>query len=143
MSSTYDPAEAAAERQLMERIDTAIEVVAAQLPFPVEVEAEMGGTRALQIIMRDPEADPDDAPDTADIDPDDPDLAWHLSYNGGIGAERAPFTIDSDPEDVAYWITTRARQLNLPAARAATRAPSTGQAPVVDPASPGAEGPAR
>lgn len=34
MSSTYDPAEAAAERQLMERIDTAIEAVAAQLPFP-------------------------------------------------------------------------------------------------------------
>ena len=132
MSSTYDPNEAATERQLMERIDTAIEAVAAQLPFPVDVEAEMGGTRALQIIMRDPTADPDD-----------PDLAWHLSYNGGIGAERAPFTIDSDPKDVAYWITTRARQLNLPAARAATRAPSTGQAPVVDPASPGAEGPAR
>ncbi|KAB1641411.1 hypothetical protein [Gulosibacter chungangensis] len=101
------------------RVDAHTIAVAALLPFPVELEADMGGTFALHIELGTRGTDPGDPADTAGVDPD-PDngpLDWWLDIDGGCETICSGLTIDTDPAIVAAWITEQARLHDCPAAR--------------------------
>lgn len=92
--------------------------VAGLLPFPVELDADMGGTFALFIDLG-RRGGVDDPPDTAGVDPD-PDngnLEWWFDVDGGGETVISEYTIHSAPAAVAAWITEQARRFNSPAAR--------------------------
>lgn len=100
-------------------IDARVKQVAELLPFPVELDADMGGTFALQIDLG-RRGGIDDPPDTAGIDPDDPNARWWVDIEGGIRTHISNLTLDADPRDVATWITDTARTENSPAAATST-----------------------
>ncbi|MGO1506475.1 MAG: hypothetical protein ACTIKQ_04505 [Microbacterium sp.] len=98
-------------------VDEHTQQVAALLPFPVELDADMGGTWALHIDLG-RRGGADDPPDTAGVDPD-PDngnLEWWFDVDGGCETVISEHTIHSDPAAVAAWITEQARRFNSPAA---------------------------
>jgi hypothetical protein len=114
-------------------VDAHTLAVAALMPFPVEVEADMGGTFALHIALGS-RGNPDDPHDVAGVDPD-PDngpLAWWFDIDGG--RESIPFehTTDTDPTVVARWITEQARRAHSPAAERSFSTPTSPTAPAVD-----------
>lgn len=104
--------------ELIERIDMAARAVASHMPFPVELNADMGGTFALQLDLGTPldEDDPDDSHETAGIDPDDPTLRWWYNADGGEHTVRSPYGPDALPEDVARWIVQQAARPDQPSA---------------------------
>jgi hypothetical protein len=106
-------------------IDAHVQSVAALLPFPVELDADMGGTFTLHIDLG-TRGDPDDPPDTAGIDPDPANgpLVWWFDVAGGETSIISTHTLDTPPETVAAWITVQARQANSPAARPTDKEPS-------------------
>ena len=62
--------------------DQRVTDVARTLPFPVELLADLGGNLTLQINLG-RRGSEDDPPDTAGIDPDDPDARWWVDIEIG------------------------------------------------------------
>ncbi|NYF16499.1 hypothetical protein HDC37_001324 [Microbacterium sp. AK009] len=94
-------------------INAHVEQVAALLPFPVELDADMGGTFALQIDLGQ-RGGVDDPHDTAGIDPDNP--RWWIDIEGGEKTLISDYGLDEDPASVASWIARVAREECCPAA---------------------------
>lgn len=94
-------------------VDAHVQRVAALLPFPVELDADMGGTVALQIDLGQ-RGGMDDPHDTAGIDPDDP--RWWIDIEGGARTYVSNFGLDTEPAAVASWIARTAREERCPAA---------------------------
>jgi hypothetical protein len=99
----------------IDTIDATVKQVAELLPFPVELDADMGGTFTLQIHLG-RRGGLDDPPDTAGIDPDDPNARWWVDIEGGTRTHISDLGLDADPRDVATWIGETARTENSPAA---------------------------
>lgn len=93
-------------------IDARMQQVAALLPFPVQLDADMGGTFALQIDLG-RRGGVDDPHDTAGIDPDDP--SWWIDIEGGERTYISHLGLDADALAVADWIATTAQQQQCPA----------------------------
>ena len=93
--------------------------VAAHLPFPVELDADMGGTFTLQIDLG-RRGRTDDPRDTAGIDPE-PDSRWWLDIEGGMKTHISDFGVDANPTEVAAWVADTARAEGCPAAVATVR----------------------
>lgn len=93
--------------------------VAAHLPFAVEVDADLGGTLALQIDLG-RRGRQDDPRDTAGIDPE-PDSRWWVDIEGGVKTHISNLGVDADPAEVAAWVANTAREEGCPAAVAAAR----------------------
>lgn len=100
-----------------ERVDAIVRDVASQLELNVELDADMGGAFVLQIDLG-CRGGADDPHDRAGIDPDDAALPrWWLDIEGGSRTVLSPYGLDSNPADVARWITTKAIEEDCPAAR--------------------------
>lgn len=93
-------------------VNAHVQRVAALLPFPVELDADMGGTFALQIDLGQ-RGGADDPHDTAGIDPDDP--RWWIDIEGGERTYVSNLGLDADPAAVASWITRTALKEQCPA----------------------------
>lgn len=96
-------------------INAHVEQVAALLPFPVELDADMGGTFALQIDLGQ-RGGVDDPHDTAGIDPDNPH--WWIDIEGGENTSISDFGLNADPAVVASWIARTALAAGCPATTA-------------------------
>lgn len=111
-------------------IDTNVRDVARRLPFPVTLDADMGGTFQLQIDLG-RRGGPDDPHDTAGID--DETGVWWVDIEGGHKSIISTHTIDAPPATVADWIARTARAEGSPAAQRRAPAPgphtSTGATP--------------
>lgn len=94
-------------------INAHVTQVAALLPFPVELDADMGGTFALQIDLGQ-RGGVDDPHDTAGIDPDNP--RWWIDIEGGRKTYFLDLGLDDDLATIASWIGHVARQERCPAA---------------------------
>lgn len=112
--ATAENAEHAAHALEIERIDNHVTAVAALLPFPVEVEAEMGGLFTLQILLG--TRTPDTAPDRAGINPHVLRATWWIETSDGEISEDSGIPATADPALVAYWLAQRANALGCPAA---------------------------
>ncbi|TIH26668.1 hypothetical protein [Subtercola vilae] len=99
----------------MDKVDEAARAVAALLPFPAPLEADMGGTFTFQIDLG-CRGGQDDPHDMVGIDPDYEPLVWMIDINGGEYQITAPHDLDTDPATVAQWITEHARAARCPAA---------------------------
>jgi len=97
-----------------ERVDSIVKEVAARLPFPVELMADMGGPSMLQIDLG-RRGGPDDPPDTASIDPTVKPVLWMLDVEGGRETIASPYGLDADASDVAHWIGFEAARVGSPA----------------------------
>lgn len=95
-------------------VDAAVREVAARLPFPVELDADMGGTFALQIDLG-RRGRTDDPRDTAGVDPES-NSRWWLDIEGGAKTHVSDLRSDADPAVVAAWITETAQAERCPAA---------------------------
>lgn len=100
-------------------INELVREVAARLPFPVELDADMGGTFAMQIDLG-RRGQTDDPRDTAGIDPE-VDSRWWLDIEGGMKTHISHFGVDAHPAEVAAWVADTARAEGCPAAVAAAR----------------------
>lgn len=92
--------------------------VAAQLPFPVDLDVDMSYMGVLSIDLG-RRGGVDDPPDTASIDFDVEPVVWMLDIEGGretIASELGP---DADTAVVAEWIADQARRAGSPAAQPA------------------------
>jgi len=112
---TAASAEHAAYALEIERIDAHVSEVAAHLPFPVELEAEMGGLFTLQILLGHRTAD--GAPDRAGINPHALHATWWIETAEGEIVEESGLLATADPALIARWISDRARRFGCPAAR--------------------------
>lgn len=97
----------------LQHIDENVRAVAAKLPFLVELEADMGGTFALQIELG-RRGGADDEPDRAGIDPEK-DATWWLDIEGGRKTLTSELGHDAAPAEVARWVTEEARREGSPA----------------------------
>ena len=101
----------------IEEVDAIVREVASRLEFDVKLDADMGGTFVLQIDLG-CRSEADDPHDRAGIDPEDSTLPrWWVDIDGGSRTILSPHGLDSDPADVARWITSTAIQEDCPAAR--------------------------
>jgi len=100
----------------IEAVDTAMRTVATYLPFPVTLEADMGGTFALHLDLG-TRGNDDDPSDTVSIDPDDAAREWYFDVEGGLQTVASGLDITARPERVARWIVEQACQFNSPAIR--------------------------
>lgn len=91
--------------------------VASHLDFPVELDADMGGTFVLQIDLG-TRGEVDDPNDRAGIDPTDAHNSfWWLDIEGGTKTIVSNLGIHDDPAEIAAWISIHARAENCPAVR--------------------------
>jgi len=97
------------------KVDAHVKLVAAALPFPVELDADMGGSFTLFIDLG-TRGDQDDPADTAGIDPDDDTATWWINFPEEDRVEISEFTIDTAPLEVAAWIAHEAAKAGSPAA---------------------------
>lgn len=111
-----------ATQQEIDALDEVVRQVAEQLPFKVQLEADMGGTFVLQAELG-RRGGVDDPPDRATIDPG-PDEKWWLDVEGGRESMESPFGRDADPAEVAQWITDESRRWGSPAALASADFPT-------------------
>lgn len=102
-----------------------VRAVARKLPFPVRLDADMGGTFQLQIDLG-RRGGPDDPHDTAGID--DADGTWWIDIEGGSKSIISTYTIDTPAPIVADWIAHTARAEGSPAAQRRAPAPHTSPA---------------
>jgi hypothetical protein len=102
--------------ELTDRIDAHVRAVAELLPFPAELEADMGGAFVLTITLGIRGSLSNDPADVAGIDPEDSELRWWFHTDGGIKNTASPHTLDTDPVLVARWLTQIARLEGSPAA---------------------------
>lgn len=99
-----------------EAIDEHVQLVAALLPFPVQLDADMAGPAVLQIDLG-LRGGVDDPHDTAGIDPDDaPSPRWWVDIEGGAHTVISEHGLDTDPQLIADWIAVTAREHSSPAA---------------------------
>lgn len=105
------------EDEQVAAVDAVVRSVAAELPFPVELEADMGGTFLLQIDLGS-RGGPDDEHDRADLGVE-PDAVWWLNVDHGQTQIESTLGRDADPVEVARWIATEAKRAGSPAALAA------------------------
>ena len=84
-------------------VDELVKQVAALLPFPVQLTADMGGTFALQIDLGN-RGGQDDPHDTAGIDPDEPAPRWWVDIEGGTKTYVSNLGLATDPATAAAWI---------------------------------------
>jgi len=108
--ATEAQAERFAHAHDLARADERVRLVAAQLPAFVALEADMGGTFALQLHL----GSRGEADDTAGIDPDDPAATWWFDANGGELSTISPLGLDASPALVAEWITAQATAAGTP-----------------------------
>jgi len=108
----------------VEAVDRQARLVAAHLPFSAELDADMGGTFALQIDLG-RRGGPDDPRDSAGIDPE-PEATWWLDVEGGRETIVSDLRLDAEPAVVADWIAGEARRAGSPAATSATAIAATG-----------------
>lgn len=108
----------------IETVDESVRAVAAKLPFPVELEADMGGTFVLQIELG-RRGGIDDEPDRAGIDPEK-DATWWLDVEGGRKTLISELGHDAAPAEVARWVTEEARREGSPATLTAASIASQG-----------------
>jgi len=101
---------------LIEAVDTAVRAVAIQLPFPVKLEADRGGTFALHLDLGN-RGNNDDPSDTVSIDPEDSAQEWYFDAEGGVQTVVSGLDINAHPERVSRWIVEQASQFNSPAIR--------------------------
>ena len=101
----------------IERVDEHVTTVAAALPFPVTLEADMGGLNVLQIDLGSRTNDEDDPHDRAGIDPHEPRATWWIETAEGADFEDSHLPATTPPEHIAQWITARATRLHCPATR--------------------------
>lgn len=107
------------EEPTVDTINERVREVADHLPFPVELDADMGGTFALQIDLG-RRGQTDDPRDTAGIDPE-VDSRWWLDIEGGMKTHISDFGVDASPAEVAAWVADTARAEGCPAAVTAAR----------------------
>lgn len=110
--------EQAAHNLEIERVDEHVATVAEALPFPVELEADMGDLSVLQIDLGCRTDDEDDPHDRAGIDPHEPRATWWIEIAGGNDFEDSHLPATTPPALIAQWITARATHLGCPAAQA-------------------------
>lgn len=114
--SDINPPQTPSEEQI-DRLDNHVKDVASRLPFPTQLEADMGDATALQIDLGTRGA-PDDPHDHAGIDGTGPDDRWWIETHYGEYQEISDLGADANPEDIARWISERATALGAPAAAA-------------------------
>jgi len=105
----------------IEHIDDLVQNVAARLRFAATVEADMGGTFALQIHLTSNHAG-DTTAIRAGIDPHDPTATWWIEDTRNDQVEESTLTPTANPAHVARWLTHQAAALGHPAARTALAA---------------------
>lgn len=88
--------------------------VAKLLPFPVELDADMGYTGALFIDLG-RRGGEDDPPDTASIDGEASPVAWAFDVEGGRETVVSDFGPTANAVEVAHWIIAEARRVGSPA----------------------------
>jgi hypothetical protein len=98
----------------IEKLDNVVRGVAALLPFPVVLEADMGGTFVQQILLG-TRGEVDDPPDRATIDLGE-ESVWWFDVEGGRESIPSDFDVHAEPADVASWIADTARRVGSPAA---------------------------
>lgn len=101
------------------RTDSHVRAVAAELPSPVELDADMGadrmdGSPVLQIDLGTRGAE-DDPRDRAGIGPE-AGATWWIETAGGEHVQVSTHGIDADPATVAAWVAASALALESPAA---------------------------
>lgn len=101
--------------------------VAKLLPFPVELDADMGYTGALFIDLGRRGGD-EDPPDTASIDAEVQPVVWVFDVEGGRQTVVSGFGPTADPGEVARWIATEALRAQSPATRGLMRRPAADEA---------------
>ncbi len=85
-------------------VDAAVRDVARMLPFSVELEADMGGTFALQISLGRRGADVDDPTDRAGIEGEtDDEPQWWFDVDGGARTFLSGMGLLAEPASVARW----------------------------------------
>lgn len=107
------------EDPTLDTINEQVRNVAAHLPFPVELDADMGGTFVLQIDLG-RRGRTDDPADIAGIDPE-ADSRWWLDIEGGMNTYISHLGLEANPAEVATWIAETALAEGCPAAVAAAR----------------------
>lgn len=103
------------------RLDDLVRAVAALLPFPVELDADMGYTGALFIDLGRRGGD-DDPPDTASIDVEVDPVVWMFDVEGGRETISSEMGEGVEPRIVADWIAEQARLAGSPAIESASPA---------------------
>ena len=91
-----------------------VKLVAAALPFPVELDADMGGSFTLFIDLG-TRGNQDDPADIAGVEPHDDGATWWINFPEGDRVEISEFTIDAAPHEVAMWIVHEAAKAGSPA----------------------------
>ncbi len=94
-----------AVRPTIQQLDELVKAVAERLAIDASVEAELGGTGVLQIVLGHP-GGPHDPVDSAGIDPAErfaPSL-WWVDLGGGEWTETSSLGPDAAPELVAQWV---------------------------------------
>lgn len=94
--------------------DDVVKAVAALLPFPVTLEADMGYTGALFIDLG-RRGGADDSPDTAGIDAEVEPVVWVFDVEGGSETFASDFGLDANPAEVSRWISDQAYRAGSPA----------------------------
>lgn len=97
------------------KVDAHVKLVAAALPFPVELDADMGGSFTLFIDLG-TRGNQDEPADTAGIDPHDDVATWWIHFPEEDRLEVSGLTIDAAPHEVAAWIAHEATKAGSPAA---------------------------
>lgn len=97
------------------KVDAHVQLVAAALPFPVELDADMGGSFTLFIDLG-TRGGQDDPADTAGIDPHDDVATWWINFPEKDRVEISELTINAAPHEVAAWIAEQAVKAGSPAA---------------------------
>lgn len=115
LTVSIDGASGDALLERIDEIDVATQAAAAQLPFPVKIDADMGGTFAFHIDLGTPRDsdNPDDPHAIAGMDPNDENLPWWYSDDGGMRNIESPHGFDTDPKTVAQWIVDQAARHDL------------------------------
>lgn len=97
------------------KVDAHVKLVAAALPFPVELDADMRGSFTLFIDLG-TRGDQDDPADTAGIEPHEDGATWWINFPEEDRVEISELTIDAAPHEVAAWIADEAVKAGSPAA---------------------------
>lgn len=91
----------------VEDVDQLAGQVSELLPFPVTLDADMGGTFALQLYFGTETDEATGRPvHRAGIDPDDAEAVWWIDYDGGTRQDISELGGYTTPEHVAAWIAS-------------------------------------
>lgn len=89
----------------IDEVDQLVSSVAELLPFPVTLDADMGGAWTLQIYFgREVDRFTGRPVHRAGIDADEKGAVWWLDFDGGARQELSDLDGSTSPEQVAAWI---------------------------------------